>query len=67
MALFAGDTGEIKTEVRDQIDVKVSLWNCHNSIALVIFFACDCCCLSLGSRVEGRGQGDYCTRGVVHR
>ncbi len=27
LALFAGDTGEIKTEVRDQIDVKVSLLN----------------------------------------
>mmetsp|Transcript_20048 Transcript_20048/g.30152 ORF Transcript_20048/g.30152 Transcript_20048/m.30152 type:complete len:503 (-) Transcript_20048:2563-4071(-) len=26
MALFAGDTGEIKTEVRQQIDAKVSEW-----------------------------------------
>ena len=25
MALFAGDTGEIKPEVRDQIDTKVSI------------------------------------------
>merc|ERR1712110_664455 len=26
MALFAGDTGEIKTEVREQIDTKVAEW-----------------------------------------
>merc|ERR1712025_568702 len=26
LALFAGDTGEIKSEVRDQIDTKVSAW-----------------------------------------
>merc|ERR1712010_166098 len=26
LALFAGDTGEIKSEVRDQIDSKVSAW-----------------------------------------
>jgi len=26
LALFAGDTGEIKTEVREQIDTKVSEW-----------------------------------------
>ena len=26
LALFAGDTGEIKSEVRDQIDVKVAEW-----------------------------------------
>ena len=26
LALFAGDTGEIKSEVRDQIDTKVAEW-----------------------------------------
>ena len=26
LALFAGDTGEIKDEVREQIDTKVSEW-----------------------------------------
>lgn len=26
LALFAGDTGEIKSEVRDQIDAKISTW-----------------------------------------
>lgn len=26
LALFSGDTGEIRTEVREQIDVKVSEW-----------------------------------------
>merc|ERR1711935_693102 len=26
LALFAGDTGEIKSEVREQIDLKVSEW-----------------------------------------
>ena len=26
LALFAGDTGEIKSEVREQIDAKVSVW-----------------------------------------
>lgn len=26
MALFAGDTGEIKAELRDQIDTKVAEW-----------------------------------------
>ena len=26
LALFAGDTGEIKAEVREQIDLKVAEW-----------------------------------------
>ena len=26
LALFSGDTGEIKSEVRDQINLKVSEW-----------------------------------------
>jgi RuvB-like protein 2 len=26
LALFAGDTGEIKSEVREQIDMKVAEW-----------------------------------------
>ena len=32
LALFAGDTGEIKSEVREQIDLKVAEWCVHSSV-----------------------------------
>merc|ERR1719399_220121 len=35
LALFAGDTGEIKTEVREQIDLKVSEWREEGKATIV--------------------------------
>lgn len=35
LALFAGDTGEIKPEVRDQIDMKVSEWRAEGKADIV--------------------------------
>merc|ERR1712054_457923 len=35
LALFAGDTGEIKSEVRDQIDTKVSNWREEGKATIV--------------------------------
>ena len=35
LALFAGDTGEIKSEVRDQIDAKVAEWREEGRATLV--------------------------------
>ena len=35
LALFAGDTGEIKTEVREQIDAKVSEWREEGKATIV--------------------------------
>merc|ERR1719331_361230 len=35
LALFAGDTGEIKSEVRDQIDSKVSAWREEGKATIV--------------------------------
>jgi RuvB-like protein 2 len=35
LALFAGDTGEIKTEIRDQIDAKVGEWKEEGRATLV--------------------------------
>merc|ERR1719313_2700782 len=35
LALFAGDTGEIKSEVRDQIDTKVSEWREEGKATIV--------------------------------
>jgi len=35
LALFAGDTGEIKSEVRDQIDTKVSAWREEGKATIV--------------------------------
>lgn len=35
LALFAGDTGEIKPEVREQIDVKVSEWRAEGKAEII--------------------------------
>ena len=35
LALFAGDTGEIKTEVREQIDIKVAEWREEGKATIV--------------------------------
>jgi RuvB-like protein 2 len=35
LALFAGDTGEIKSEVREQIDIKVSEWRQEGKAEIV--------------------------------
>ena len=35
LALFAGDTGEIKSEVREQIDTKVSEWRAEGKATIV--------------------------------
>ena len=35
LALFAGDTGEIKTEVREQIDTKVAEWREEGKATIV--------------------------------
>jgi RuvB-like protein 2 len=47
LALFAGDTGEIKTEIRSQIDVKVNEWREEGRATLIL--ACSllmrCICL----------------------
>ena len=35
MALFSGDTGEIKSEIRDQINQKISQWREEGKAELV--------------------------------
>ena len=49
LALFAGDTGEIRAEVREQIDAKVAEWREEGKADIVpgVLFIDEACCASL--------------------
>ena len=46
LALFAGDTGEIRSEVREQIDSKIAQWREEGKAEIIpgVLFIDEVCC-----------------------
>lgn len=53
MALFAGDTGEIRSEVREQIDTKITEWREEGKADIIpgVLFIDEVCLLFFCSRI----------------
>ena len=67
LALFAGDTGEIKSEVREQIDAKVAEWKEEGKAEIVpgVLFIDEVHMLDIEVRITERGERVRCLACVL--